>query len=161
LLRYFVVATILVLGLAIVLAGGWHETRAPLKLAPGKGKVAPARGYGNDAPDSARDRPFIADVSWALSALPECLLQRDEQSGQTGQILADVPKNAQPVPAPSTLHYGDCTILVRPDDAMVLRGRDRLHIPASVRFYRLGRKLILLHADSSGAQLRTYVPSNP
>lgn len=162
-LRYLVVATILVVGLAVVMSNALGLRPRPLPtpaLARGKEKPISAKGYANVGSEHA-ETAFIGDASWALSALPDCLLQINESRGPLAFVHSALPEGAQRVAAPVTLRYGNCRILVRANDALVLRGGDRLHIPPSVRFYRLGRQLLLLHSDASGAQLRTYVPSNP
>jgi hypothetical protein len=162
-LRYLVIATILVIGVAVVASNGLGLRPRPLPTpALGRGKEKPisAKGYANVGAEQT-DGAFVADASWALSALPDCLIQINESRGPLAFVRSALPEGAQRVAAPVTLRYGNCTILVRANDALVLRGVDRLHIPPSARFYRLGRQLLLLHSDASGAQLRTYVPSNP
>jgi hypothetical protein len=160
LLRYFTIASVIVLGAAVLAANWWtRQPHARLRIARVAATPISATGYANNGRMRA-GAPFIGDAPWALSALPECLLQKAEASGPPAFVRAALPKGAQPIAAPATLQYRDCTIQIRADDALVTRGADRLHIPPDAHFYRLGNRLLLLYEDASGAQLRTYAPSN-
>ena len=164
-LRYFVIAAILVLGCAIVWTGlidrSRPAVRPDLHIVRGKETPVPQEGGAGNA-GARTDRPFVADAAWALSALPECLTQTlESRAKDAASVRKAIPRGAVPIVPPATLIYADCTIRVGTDDAMVLRGADRLHIPPHATFYRLGGKLILFHEDADGAQLRTYVASKP
>lgn len=101
-----------------------------------------------------------AEAPWALSALPECLLQQSVWHGRSlHAVMAHMPANAQPVAEGTTLHYRDCEIRIRRSDALVRRGKDRFHIPPLSRFFLAGQNLVLLRS-SMGAELRVYSVSN-
>jgi hypothetical protein len=157
-LRYLVLATIIVLGAAVGIAGWVNRDMIRIKIASVYGAAAPKpeplttigaeaeKGLGGDAP-------------WALSALPECLVQTSESSGPLAYVLQHLPAGAVVVKSPATLQYGDCTITVTDGEAYVRRGADRFRIPPPVVFYRASGKLVLLHEGAGGNQLRVYEPA--
>ncbi|MGZ3497017.1 MAG: hypothetical protein ACXVAM_09895 [Vulcanimicrobiaceae bacterium] len=102
---------------------------------------------------------FEGDAPWALSALPECLLQTSVTRGHLAYVRAHVPRSVQPLAVPASLHYGDCTIRVSEQSAEVLRGNDRFHIPGRVQFFTAPGVLAVLRAHDDVAELRTYSPS--
>lgn len=100
------------------------------------------------------------DAPWALSALPECLLQQSVWHGASiDAVMPHMPASAVPVADGAVLHYRNCTLEVRRYDALVIRGNDRFHIPKWSRFFLAGQKLVLLR-KSRGAELRVYSVSN-
>ena len=100
------------------------------------------------------------DAPWILSALPECLLPQSTYRRKTlREVLAYVPRDAHVVEPGTGLLYRDCRIAVRPDDAIVTRGRDRFHIPPDSHFYTTATKLVFVRV-SRWAELRTYTMSN-
>ena len=160
-LRYWVMAIVLVVGTAILVVN--HFGRAPAARAPaatGTPKPGGSRGGVFGAAGRRPDAALGLRAPWALSALPECLVQKDEASGTRAFVRSQLPAAAVAIAPPITLAYRDCTIRVRANDALVRRGADRFYIPPVARFYRLGNRLLLFHYDSGAAQLRTYVPSN-
>ncbi len=96
------------------------------------------------------------DAPWALSALPECLIQTSESTGSPTYVRAHLPHAAVPVLPPATLVYGDCSIRIVGDQAYVRRGVDRLRIPPPAQFYRVGSLLALIRETPAGAELRIY-----
>lgn len=104
--------------------------------------------------------PLGGDAPWALSALPECLLQRGVwRATQVAKVKEHIPVGAQPVQPGTVLQYRNCTLTVRSDDALVTRGSDRFHIPPRAHFFVARDQLILLR-QSKGAELRIYTPSH-
>jgi hypothetical protein len=154
-LRYFALATAIVLGAAILVTGWVNRDALRIKIAsvyaPAEPKPQPP-----DAAGSAVRAGVRGDAPWALSALPECLIQTSETTGPLDYVLRHVPAGAEPVEPPATLHYGDCTIFVSGAEAFVQRGDDRLRIPPRVRFYRKGGMLVLLRETANGNELRVY-----
>ncbi|MDQ2680616.1 MAG: hypothetical protein M3Y21_06300 [Candidatus Eremiobacteraeota bacterium] len=157
-LRYYLIATAIVLlvGSAIAL-----RTHAVHKLHVKSVDVAGSPSAGRNQPASHyHNRAFFGDAAWALSALPECLTQTAEWSGpHESGVLRHLPPKASPIAPNTTLYFHDCTIHVERDQAFVVRGADRFHIPPHTRFWRLGEGLVSLHVRS-GAELRIYSPSN-
>lgn len=100
------------------------------------------------------------DAPWVLSALPECLIPQSTFRAKTvSNVLRYLPHGARPVVAGTTLSYRNCEVLVRADDALVTRGKDRFHIPPHSRFYTTSSRLIFIRM-SRWAELRTYIMSN-
>ncbi len=73
--------------------------------------------------------------------------------------MPHMPAAAQPLAQGTILHYRNCSITIRKDDALVVRGKDRFHIPAWSRFFLAEKKLVFLH-KSKNAELRVYTLSN-
>jgi hypothetical protein len=149
-----------VLGFAVLATGWAARDLIRIKIAStllhvppkdqkaGEDSLAPIFGLRGDAP-------------WALSALPECLIQTSETTGPKGYVLAHLPSGLEPVDPHAVLKYGNCTISVRGDEAFVDRGPDRFRIPPRVRFFRGPGTLALLREDTVGNQLRVYQTPSP
>jgi hypothetical protein len=154
-LRYFAIATVIVLGIA-VFATAWEiRIRIASTSLPASPKPADSTGGGRE------NVPFRGDAPWALSALPECLTQISVSTGTLAYLRPHVPAGATPVVPPATLSYDDCTISVTGDEANVRRGNDRFHIPGSVRFFRGPALLAVLRSSGGGNELRVYLPTHP
>jgi hypothetical protein len=143
-LRYFAIATVIVLAIAVIVT-----MRAHLDL-PGhvnfwKATAAPA------PPDVT-----TGNAPWALSALPDCFVQRSEATGSRAYVEAQIPAGAQPVPDGRRLAYGRCTILVRKSELLVERGSDLLRVPPRATLYTAGNMLVLIRVSGKTAVLRTY-----
>ncbi|HEY8312937.1 MAG TPA: hypothetical protein VIG51_02080 [Candidatus Baltobacteraceae bacterium] len=130
-----------------------------IKIASVDVTVPPKAADATTVPATRGAPEFFASAPWALSALPECLTQTSVTHGSLAFVRAHLPSGLATVPAPATLHYGNCTIRVRSDDAYVTRGRDRFHIPPHARFLRGDGTLALLRTQDGSAELRTYSPS--
>lgn len=99
------------------------------------------------------------DAPWALSALPDCLIQQSEATGTLAYVRSKLPRGATAVAPGTVLHYGSCTIFVRDGEALVSRGDDRLRIPPHVTLYRVGNVLALLRDTAARGELRIYKAS--
>ena len=158
-IRYFAIATVIVLSVA-VLATAW-ENRELIRIRIASTSL-PASPKPADSTGGRRSEvPFRGVAPWALSALPECLTQLSVATGTLAFVRSHVPAGATPVAPPATLAYGDCTISVSGDEADVRRGDDRFHIPGSVRFFRGPALLAVLQSSASGNELRVYLPTHP
>jgi hypothetical protein len=155
-LRYLALSTVIVFGVAIVVAAWMNRDLIRIKLSSVYVRV-PAKAGASSAAGSG-GAPLRGDAPWALSALPECLLQTSESSGSYRYVEAHLPPGATPVAAPATLVYGDCRISVAGDEAYVRRGEDRFRIPPRVRFFRAADLLVLLRETPRSAELRVYQP---
>lgn len=103
------------------------------------------------------------DAPWALSALPECLTQQSVfRAIDIAALKRHIPKSAQRVAAGTELTYYNCAIAVRVNDAVVVRGADRFHIPPLSQFYTTLKSLVFIRqtTDGHGAELRIYTASN-
>ncbi len=132
-LRYFVIAAIVVVGIFVGVTVHYRY-RLPINVGSGRATMPPHAS--SSAPPSAHaERGLHGQAPWALSALPECMIQTDEWKGSFDGVRAHLPRNARAVHAWSVLHYGDCTIFVSHDQALVHRGDDWLQIPPIAHLY--------------------------
>ncbi|MGD0966860.1 MAG: hypothetical protein ABR949_01130 [Candidatus Aquilonibacter sp.] len=143
-LRYFAIATLIVLTIVVTVT-----MRAHLGL-PGHVNFWKATAAPPPPNDTTGDAP------WALSALPDCFVQRSETSGTQAYVEAQIPAGAQPVADGTRLSYGPCTILVRKSELLVERGPDRLRVPPRATLYTAGNVLVLIRVSGKTAVLRTY-----
>jgi hypothetical protein len=157
-LRYLLLSTVIVVGIAIGVAAWANRDLIRIKIASVYARVPPKPSAalshaGAPAPAMRGDAP------WALSALPECLIQTSESSGSLEYVRAHLPRGAVPIVPPATLVYGDCSIRIAGSEAYVWRGSDRLRIPPRAQFYRAEGHLALIHETAQGAELRVYEPA--
>ena len=159
-LRYLVLATVIVLAIATAVAGWVNRDAIRIKIASVYARVSP-KPQPSTAPGAGPSKGLRGDAPWALSALPECLIQTSESTGPLPYVLGHLPPAAAPVAEPATLRYGDCTIEVAGGEAFVRRGDDRFRIPPRVRFYRGRGVLALLRTGPNGNELRVYEATLP
>ncbi len=153
--RYFLLAAIIVLAIAV--AATAYVQRDLIRIKIGATNVpAPPKPERPSQASSVPARPFAGDAPWALSALPECWKQIEEDSGPLAYVRSHLPKAAVAIRPPAKLVFGDCTLQVREFDATVERGPDRFHIPPQATFYRVGERLVLVHAAGGRGELRIY-----
>lgn len=157
-LRYYAVATALVL-IVVVAVTAW-QARDLIRIRIGSTNLhVPVH---RDAPNGNGGHgggTLRGDAPWALSALPDCLRQTQETTGELRYVRSHLPAGASAVVPPATLTFGPCTISVVDGEAYVTRGPDRLRIPPHVQFYRAGDSLALLRTSGGSGELRLYVPS--
>jgi hypothetical protein len=157
-LRYLLLSTAIVLGIGVAVAAWAGRDLIRVKIASIYAR-APAKAGGAGGSEAAVPPPLSGDAPWALSALPECLVQTSKSTGSRGYVRSHLPRNAVPIVPPATLVYGDCSITIAGDEAFVRRGNDRLRIPPHVRFYRAGGLLALERETPANAELRLYEPA--
>jgi hypothetical protein len=143
-LRYFAIATVIVLTIVVAVT---MRTHLGLPAHLNFWKVAAS-------PPPAED--VTGNAPWALSALPDCFTQRSETTGSASYVRMRLPAGAQPVRAGTRLTYGPCTILVRDGELLVERGSDRMRVPPHATLYTIGDSLALLRTSESGTDLRIY-----
>ena len=154
-LRYYAIATAIVLTIAVIATAWSNRDLIRIKIASVNVRVPPKAGDPWGMGGVSRG-VLRGDAPWALSALPDCLHQRAESSGSLEYVRTHMPPGVTPVPAGSTLVYGTCTISVGNGEAYVTRGPDRLRIPPHVEFYRAPGVLALLRSSGSNGELRVY-----
>ncbi|MBV9718789.1 MAG: hypothetical protein JOZ77_05690 [Candidatus Eremiobacteraeota bacterium] len=157
-IKYLLLSTLIVLGVAVVVAGWTNRDLIRVKLASVYARVPAKTGDGGE-PIRKVAAPLRGDAPWALSALPECLLQTSESHGPLAYLRGHLPAGAVPILPPATLVYGDCSISIAGDEAYVRRGADRLRIPPRARFYRAAASLALIRVSPEGDELRIYQPA--
>ncbi|HEX3670064.1 MAG TPA: hypothetical protein VHT92_00015 [Candidatus Cybelea sp.] len=156
--RYLVLSALIVISVAVVVAGWVNRDLIRIKIASVYARVPP-KPAARTARTPATPNAFQGDAPWALSALPECLTQTSESNGTQAYVRTHLPAGAERVEPPSTLVYGDCSIRIVGDEAYVRRGNDRLRIPPRAIFYRAKRSLALIRETPQGAELRVYEPA--
>lgn len=156
-IKYLALSTIIVMGVAIVVAGWVNRDLIRIKIASVYLRIAPKPGPSQH-PLYGESAALAGDAPWALSALPDCLTQMSKANGSLRFVRAHLPAGAVPIVPPAQLVYGNCTIAITGDEALVRRGADRLRIPPHVQFYRAAGLLVMLRQSSQGSELRTYEP---
>jgi len=160
-LRYLAISTVIVLAVAVLATAWYNRDFLRFRLASSKHPMPPQHLKIAEGGGGAADSGVTGDAPWALSALPDCFVQRSESRGGPAYVRARIPAGAQPVPAGTRLSYGPCTIVVRSGELLVDRGSDRLRVPPRATLYRVGDSLALFRVDGGTAVLRTYdVTSN-
>ena len=154
-IRYFVIATVVVLVIALLATAFVARDLIRIHLKSVDIAVSPKAGDPIPTP-STQPPPFAGDAPWALSALPECLIERRRSQGSLAYVESRMPSGAQRIIPPAELRYADCTISIVGEQAFVRRGKDRFHIPPDARFYRIGDRLALLRTAAGKADLRIY-----
>jgi hypothetical protein len=143
-LRYFIIATVIVLTIAVYATMRTHfGLPGHINFWKATASPPPPQNVTGDAP-------------WALSALPDCFTQTSETTGSASYVAARIPSGAQLVAAGTHLTYGTCTIFVTRDELLVTRGSDRLRVPPYTRLYERGNSLALLRTSGTTATLRIY-----
>ena len=155
-LRYYAIATVIVLAIAVAVTARSYGNFMRFRMAASKRTAAPQhlRVSGGAGGSSAQN--VTGDAPWALSALPDCFVQSSERTGSVAYVRAAIPARAQPVADGSRLSYGSCTILVRKSELLVDRGSDRLVVPPRAELYTSGHSLVLVRTTGNSAVLRTY-----
>ncbi|HEY3676410.1 MAG TPA: hypothetical protein VGK84_10515 [Candidatus Tumulicola sp.] len=148
-------STVLVLSVAVIVAGWALRDRLRINVGEGRGS-GPPKPQASSTPRAQSG--LAGDAPWALAALPECFEQLRTDTGPRAFLLAHLPAGSAPVAPPAHLVYADCTILVRDDEVYVHRGRDVLRIPPPARLYRSAGTLSLLRTTGGGGELRVYQP---
>lgn len=156
-LKYLAVSTVIVLGVAVLVAAWINRDLIRIKLASVYARVEAKPGVGDALRATAA--PFSGDAPWALSALPECLVQVTKSTGSARYVRAHLPARSMPIVPPKRLVYGDCAIEIENDEAIVRRGSDRLRIPPHARFYRSAGLFSMVRETAQGAELRVYQPA--
>jgi hypothetical protein len=155
-LRYYAIATIVVLTIAVAVTAWSTGNLMRFHLASSKHAMPPQHLRLSEGAAAPGGGEVTGDAPWALSALPECFAQRQETTGNAADVRAKLPAGARPIPAGTRLAFGSCTIFVRNGELLVVRGADRLRIPPRATLYRIGRSLALVRTSGKSAVLRTY-----
>jgi hypothetical protein len=157
-LRYYAIATVIVLAIAVLATAWEHRDLIRIRIGSTNLQVSP-KPAGAMGPAQTQSGALHGDAPWALSALPDCLQQISESTGSVSYVRSRLPPGSSPVSAGSLLIYGNCTILVGDAELSVRRGPDRLRVPPHVTLYRAGGELALLRMTGKSGELRVYVPT--
>jgi hypothetical protein len=153
--RYFVIATVLVVGIAVAATAWVHRDLIRIRIGSVQAS-APPKPAAPDAWGTRPNVPFRGVAPWALSALPECFRELFESRGTQRYVAAHLPHDLRRVLPPATVRSGDCTIDLTGDAATVIRGDDRFFIPPHVRLYAGGDRIALVRSSGEGSVLRVY-----
>ncbi len=153
--RYYAIATVVVLTVAIAVTAWTHRDLIRIRIAP-TSLPAPPRAQDARADRGRNDASLSGDAPWALSALPDCAMEERSAHGPVPFVRSKLPSDAVAIPAGTTLSFGACTILVGDGEVWVKRGTDRLRIPPLATLYRTGEGLALLRRSGKTGELRVY-----
>ena len=158
--RYYLIATLIVVVLgSIAFAHRLATLREFDVTARATGTPTPTRGSGETPGVPFGD--FSGEGPWVLSALPSCFVQQQSVSGTAAQLAHDVPPARLRIPPGTTLRRGKCLVTVRAHDILVVRGADRLHVPAEARLYDTPKGLTLVYEHNGRTQIRVYSGEEP
>jgi hypothetical protein len=158
-LRYYAIATVLVLG-ALALGLVFLHRGPALQVASVDSTGSPSAAR---PPVEATFSPsgVKGTAPWALSALTECFHQQFEAHGSDAYVRALVPRGAREVTADVDVTVADCRLSIYADAAEVERRDDRLFIPPDAHFYTTpSGALVLVQRAPTRASLRVYRPAN-
>jgi len=155
--RYFAIASALVLSV-LVIATAWFNRDTILRLSSLDAKDAPKPAVGGSAGPRV-DVSIRGDAPWALSALPDCLLQTSYARGPLALVRSKLPRGARALKAGVTLTFGPCTISVGNGELTVQRGTDRLRVPPRITLYAVPAGLALVRERGKTSELRLYKTS--
>jgi hypothetical protein len=153
-------STAIVLGVGVVVAAWVNRDLIRIKIASAYARVPPKPGASSRV-SAGGVAPMSGDAPWVLSALPECLTQVSKSSGSKRYVRAHLPRSAVRIVPPARLSYGNCTIAIDGDEAIVRRGTDRFRIPPSVQFYRTQGEVAMMRETAASVELRVYQPVQP
>lgn len=149
--RFYLAATILVaVFIFAITLRKLPQTDLRVSASPSGTPSAPR----SQPPASAGPAAVRGDAPWALSALPDCARQHSETRGSIEFVTRAIPKDATPVSG--HLQAGPCAIDVTATGILIVRGKDRLHIPPPARLLYAGGRYYLYERDRKGAILRVY-----
>ncbi len=153
-LRFYAVAALIVLAIGSVIFA--HRLGPPdLKIsaqATGTPTVeAPERGA---VPLPAAT--FTGEGPWVFSALPACFDEQSRVRGPIALLRGKIPPAHDRIAAGTVIRRADCTVTIRAHDILVVRGTDRLHVPAEAGLYRVDAGLTLVARSGKQLEIRRY-----
>ncbi len=124
---------------------------------------APPKPYRDRRLSHAEHGAVDARGVWALAAQPSCFEEVEKSTGPQAYVRAHLPRQAQRVPSGRTLIFGSCRIVIEGGSVIVVRGNERISVPAPAELYQTASRLYLLARGAAGGpELRAYkVVSQP
>lgn len=116
----------------------------------------PPKAVQAPPPSKRTASAFVADVGWALSALPDCFAQTSKSTGPLKYVLSNLPSGAAMLRPGATVDSANCHVTVESDTVLVTRGADRMRVPPIARLYEAPGWLALLRGADNGFELRVY-----
>jgi hypothetical protein len=153
--RYFAIATVIVMSIAILVTAWNNRDLIRIRIAPTTVPAPPKPGDDADSPGRS-ESPLTGDAPWALSALPDCATQERTAHGRIAFVRSKLPSDAQAIAPGTAFTLGACTIFVGNGEIHIHRGSDRLRIPPVSTLYRTSEGFALLRQSGKTADLRVY-----
>jgi hypothetical protein len=154
--RFYAIATVIVCVIGSIIFAHRIATTSWTLRADTKSTRPPASGNGNSGFVTTPSPSFTGQGGWVLSALPSCLIQQSAKEGPSGLLARDIPPQRLRIAPGTTLHRGNCTVVVRTDDIWVTRGRDRLRVPPDAQLYATPEGLTLVYQHGGRTEIRVY-----
>jgi hypothetical protein len=154
-LRFYLIASALVVGLGLLAMGQIRSSTPDLDVRSQAGATLPPKPQV-EATSTGSARPFSGDAPWALAALPACFEQTERVDGPPEYVRARLPKGAQLLGAGATLQAHDCRLREQDGALTIERGSDRFAVPAQVKIYRNGPAVLTYRERGQLAELRMY-----
>ncbi len=158
-IRYLILSTAIVLAIAVVVAGWTNRDLIRIKLASVYARV-PTKAGAADVLERGSAAPLSGDAPWALSALPECLIQTSESTGSPAYVRAHLPPGAATGRAAGDAGLWRLQHYVLPATKRTCGGGPTgsgSHLACS--FTVRGDLLALIRRTAQGAELRVYAPA--
>ncbi|MEA2720607.1 MAG: hypothetical protein QOJ39_2471 [Candidatus Eremiobacteraeota bacterium] len=157
--RYYAIATLVVVAIGSVLLAqrlslGGFKVHADVKAPP-----PAAHGNANEGFVTTPQPFFDGQGGWVLSALPGCFTQLSAIEGPSQALVFHIPPARRRFAPGTRIANGNCTVLVRPHDVWVERGKDRLRVPPEARLYDAKDGLTLVYEHGGRTDVRVYVRS--
>jgi len=159
--RYYLIAALIVVAAGSVLfahrlaTNGW-KLNAPPAASPPPPHPGPNAGF------VTTPQPYFSGQGgWVLSALPGCFEQLSSIEGPSLALTFHVPPARERIIPGTSLHSGNCTVLVRDRDVWIYRGKDRVRVPPEARLYDTKDGLTLVYEHAGRTEVRIYRTSAP
>jgi hypothetical protein len=152
-IRYYIIATAIVVVFGSIVFA--HRLAPPdLRISAQPTGTPTVETRFSEAPATAR--PFSGQGPWVLSALPGCFDEQSRVSGPLAGVESKLPPAADRIAPGTTLHVGECTLVVRNRDIWVERGADRLRVPPDATLYLVDGHLTLAVRSGGQLEIRHY-----
>ena len=155
-LRWYAIATLVVVLVGAALTAH-HFLMGQTKLASVRVAVSPRADAR--AEHGSRGVPasgFRMQGPAMLSTVPDCVIQEKLIRGPRAFVESQLPRARERVPPGSRLTVGACTILVRSDDLLVMRGNDTLRVSPDARLFTISNGLLVEVDEGRFVEARLY-----
>jgi len=154
--RFYAIATVIVCVIGSIVFAHRMVTNS-WTLRPNHEATHPSAPHNGNAGFVTTPAPsFTGQGGWVLSALPSCFTQQSAKEGPSPLLERDIPPAKSRIAPGTTLHRGNCTVMVRADDIWVTRGPDHLRVPPDARLYTTRDGLTLVYRRGDRTEIRNY-----
>jgi hypothetical protein len=154
--RFYAIATVVVFVIGSIAFAHRIATNGWTLRPDTKNTHSTASGNGNAGFVTTPEPSFNGQGGWVLSALPSCFVQQSAKEGPSALLIRAIPPDRARIAPGTTLHRGNCTVVVRADDIWVTRGGDRLRVPPDARLYATPDGLTLVYRHGGRTEIRVY-----